>query len=111
MPEARKLIATPEISWLPRKVIEASPCSPASTMDEAMPASSPSQTEPVTEAIAAEKKAAISILPSSPMSKIPARSENRPARQASSSGVDSRMVLSNTWMSVRKSITRALSAG
>ncbi len=46
-----------------------------STIEAAMPASSPIQTLPVTAAIAAEKKAAASILPSSPMSKMPARSE------------------------------------
>ena len=52
------------------------------------PAKSPSQAEPVTGATAAAAKAPTSILPSSPMSKMPARSENRPARQARSSGVD-----------------------
>src|SRR5690606_17403661 len=38
--------------------------------------------------------AADSILPSSPISKMPERSEYMPARQASSSGVDKRMVAS-----------------
>ena len=47
MPAARKLIATPEISWLPWKVIEAMPCSAESAIDAAMPASRPSQTDPV----------------------------------------------------------------
>ena len=75
MPAARKLIATPEISWLPRKVIEASPCRPAKTIEDTIPASRPIQTLPVKAAAAAEKKAAISILPSRPMSKMPARSE------------------------------------
>ena len=46
-PEARKLIATPEISWLPRKVIEASPWISDSTSDPAMPAASPAQALPV----------------------------------------------------------------
>ena len=46
-----------------------------STMDAAMPAIRPIQTDPVMAATAAEKNAAASILPSSPMSKMPARSE------------------------------------
>ena len=46
MPEAMKFSATPEISWLPRKVIEASPWIPASTIDPAIPARTPTQTEP-----------------------------------------------------------------
>ena len=69
---------------------------PDNTKEAPMPASNPIQTEPVIAAIAAEKKAAASILPSSPMSKIPARSENSPARQASSKGVASRTVVSRT---------------
>ena len=40
-----------------------------------IPATSPSQALPVTKATEAAVKAAISILPSSPMSKTPARSE------------------------------------
>ena len=52
-----------------------------------MPAESPIQAEPVTAATAAAAKAAASILPSRPMSKMPARSEKSPARQARSSGV------------------------
>ena len=40
------------------------------------------------------------ILPSSPMSKMPERSEKRPARHASSSGVISRTELSRIWMTV-----------
>ena len=68
------------------------------------PAKSPNQTDPVVAAIAAERKAAASILPSRPMSKIPARSENNPARQAKSNGVARRRELSKTCKSVRKSI-------
>lgn len=91
---ARKLIATPETIWLPRWVMQAKPCSSASMMETQMPAPSPSQAEPVTAAAAPAAKAAPSILPSRPMSKTPERSEYRPARAASSSGVDSRTVLS-----------------
>ena len=38
MPEARKLIATPAISWLPRKVIEASPWTSAKSSEARDPA-------------------------------------------------------------------------
>ena len=61
-----------------------------------MPLAKPIQTEPVNAATAAEKKAAASILPSNPMSKMPARSENNPAKQAKSNGVASRKVESST---------------
>ena len=97
-PAARKLIATPEMSWLPRKVIEAMPWIAESTTEAAMPARSPSQTEPVIAAKAAEKKAAASILPSRPMSKMPALSEKSPARQAKRSGIARRIVVSRTGM-------------
>src|SRR6056297_493513 len=103
-PAARKLIATPEISWLPRKVIEAAPCRPERKTDAPIPANRPTQTEPEVKAMAAEKKAAASILPSRPMSKMPARSEKSPARQASRSGVASRTVLSRICRTVRKSM-------
>ena len=74
IPEARKLIATPEISWLPFSVIEASPWISASTIEAPIPASSPIHAEPITAATAPAMNAAASILPSSPMSKIPERS-------------------------------------
>ena len=75
MPEATKFSATPEISWFPRKVIDATPWIPASSSEASIPANIPTQTDPVRNATEAEAIAAISILPSSPMSKIPARSE------------------------------------
>ena len=85
---------------MPRNVIEATPCSALSMSEAPMPANSPTQTEPLIEAMAAEKKAAASILPSSPMSKMPARSLNNPARQASSKGVARRTEESSSWMKV-----------
>ena len=81
-----------------------------SNSEAPIPAKSPNQTDPVVAAIAADKNAAASIFPSRPMSKIPARSENNPARQASSSGVAKRRELSKTCKSVRKSIASTLSA-
>jgi hypothetical protein len=68
--------------------------------DAPIPASSPSQTDPVSAATAPEAIAAASILPSSPMSKMPERSENKPARQANNSGVASRSVVSRSCRSV-----------
>ena len=57
-----------------------------------MPAARPNHAEPVSAATAPALIAAISILPSSPMSKIPARSEYNPASPASSNGVPRRRV-------------------
>ena len=74
-PAAMKLMATPETIWLPRWVIEAKPCTIARSTAIRIAATRPSQAEPVTAAAAAPAKAAASILPSSPMSKTPARSE------------------------------------
>jgi hypothetical protein len=45
-PEARKLIATPEISWLPLSVIEARPWISASALEAAMPARRPIHADP-----------------------------------------------------------------
>ena len=71
------------------------------------PASSPSQTLPVMVATAAEPKAPTSILPSSPMSTTPERSDHRPARQARISGVPSRMPEAKTTMNaLKRSIAR-----
>ena len=47
-------MATPEISWLPRKVMDATPCNAESAIDAAIPAIRPSQTFPDIAAIAAE---------------------------------------------------------
>jgi hypothetical protein len=69
------LIATPEMSWLPFRVIEARPWRRASAEDAAIAATRPIHAEPDTAAMAPAAKAAASILPSRPMSKMPARSE------------------------------------
>ncbi len=69
-----------------------------------MPANRPIQTDPVIAAKAADTNAAARSLPSRPISKIPARSENSPARQTNNSGVAKRSELSNTWSRVKKSI-------
>ena len=69
------LMATPAMSWLPLSEMAAAPCRLAVATETAMPASRPSQAEPVSAATVAAPKAAASILPSSPMSKTPARSE------------------------------------
>lgn len=63
------------------------------------------------DAIAAEKKAAASILPSRPMSKIPVRSEKRPARQANNNGIAKRTVASRIWMSVKNPSVASLTQG
>ena len=61
---------------------------------------------PVLIATTAAAKAAPSILPSSPMSTMPARSLHRPARQAQISGTARRTVEARIWSVVsRNSIT------
>jgi len=52
-PAARILIATPLTTWLPRWVMQAKPCSSASTWAIRIPAASPTTAEPLTEAAAA----------------------------------------------------------
>ena len=74
-PAAMKLIATPETIWLPRWVIEAKPCIMAKATEIRIAMPRPRKAEWNTEAAAAPAKAPTSILPSSPMSKMPARSE------------------------------------
>src|SRR5215211_3971103 len=59
------------------------------TMAAPMPAPRPIQAECVTPATTADAKAATSILPSSPISTTPARSDQSPARHAARSGTDS----------------------
>src|ERR1700684_3895272 len=61
------------------------------TMAAATPANSPSHTLPVNVAAAAEANAPTRILPSSPMSTMPERSDQRPAKQARMSGTARRM--------------------
>ena len=56
----------------------------------------PDQAEPVTAAAAAAKKAAISILPSRPMSMMPLRSENSPPMAHRTSGVATRSVAASS---------------
>src|SRR4051794_3457910 len=66
-----------------------------------MAAARPSQTGPVTAATAPAAKAAPSILPSRPISTMPARSQKSPPRAASTSGVAWRKVAASSdtvWM-------------
>src|SRR5579871_1521002 len=67
-----------------------------------MPASSPSQTLPVKVATTADPKAPTRILPSSPMSTTPERSDHSPARQARINGVPSLMPEAKTTMNALK---------
>src|SRR6056297_2103517 len=76
-----------------------------------MPAHSPTQTDPDVKATAAEKNADARILPSSPMSKTPARSEYSPARHANNKGVASRTVESRICRMVRKSMISTPAGG
>ena len=64
----------------------------------ATPARSPSHTLPVKVAAAADANAPTRILPSSPMSTMPERSDQRPARQARMSGTARRMPEAKTTM-------------
>ena len=57
-----------------------------------MPQNSPIHAEPKTAEAEAATKAAISILPSRPISTMPARSDQRPAMQARISGTLMRIV-------------------
>src|ERR1700677_2285229 len=68
------------------------------TTAAATPASRPSHTLPVNVATAAEAKAPTRILPSSPMSTMPERSDQRPAKQARMSGTARRMPEAKTTM-------------
>ena len=72
--------------------MQATPCSSAITSAATIPAPTPAQIEPVSEAVAAAKKAAISILPSSPTSMMPLFSENNPPMAQSTRGVATRNV-------------------
>ena len=72
------------------------PCKAERARDDAIPAANPIHTELVIAATAPEKKAAHNILPSRPMSKIPALSEKSPAMHANSKGVERRRVEFNT---------------
>src|ERR1700722_11403396 len=68
------------------------------TTAAATPANSPSHTLPVNVAAAAEANAPTRILPSSPMSTMPERSDQRPAKQARMSGTARRMPEAKTTM-------------
>src|SRR6185436_8736547 len=72
--------------------MHAKPCTSPTSTDAAIPAPRPAQAEPVTAAVAAAAKAEASILPSSPMSTTPDRSENKPPSAASTSGAAPRTV-------------------
>ncbi len=71
-----------------------------------IPAPSPASALPVTSAATAAAKAAASILPSRPMSTTPARSDQRPARQAQMSGVASRTDEASTCRTVSSASIR-----
>ena len=82
------LTAAPDTIWLPRASIDAKPWARAKASEAAVPAASPTQALPLASAVAADAKAAASIFPSRPMSKMPARSDQSPARQAKISGTE-----------------------
>ena len=88
------LMASPLITWLPRSVIEASPCKRPSMMATPIAANMPASAEDVSVAVAAATKADISILPSSEMSITPDFSEKMPAIAQRISGVATRRVAS-----------------
>src|SRR5215471_6863093 len=70
-----------------------------------MPQRSASQAEPVTAATEAAAKAAASILPSSPISTMPERSESSPAMAHRIRGVESRSAAARVWSSMAGSIS------
>src|SRR6516162_2608897 len=72
----------------------------------AMPAQRATQAEPVTAAVEAAAKAAASILPSSPMSMMPERSERSPAMAQRISGVESRRAAARVRRNRVRSISR-----
>src|SRR3990167_597106 len=72
--------------------MQARPCSSASASAASTATATPAQAEPVTDAVAAAKKAAISILPSRPTSTMPPFSENSPPMAQSTRGVATRSV-------------------
>src|SRR5262245_54702494 len=86
------LSAMPDTTWLPWCVMQAKPWTRLTRTAAAMPAPRPAQAEPLTAAVAAAAKAEASILPSSPMSTTPERSEKRPPRDARTRGVAPRTV-------------------
>ena len=91
-PEAMMLIAIPDTTWLPRSVTLATPCTSPNMHDAATAAANPAQADPVAAATAAAAKAPTNILPSSPTSITPPRSENSPANPANTNGVEVRKV-------------------
>ena len=93
-PDARMLIARPLITWLPRSVIEASPCKSPRSTETPTAAIKPVIAEEVKVATAAAANADISIFPSSEISITPDFSEKMPAIAHSISGVATRSVAS-----------------
>src|SRR5260221_5446623 len=89
-PEAMMLIAMPEITWSPRWLTQAKPCSHESNTETPQPASSASVVEPLATPAAPAAKAAKSILPSSPRSITPERSASTLASAHRMSGADTR---------------------
>ena len=72
-----------------------------------MPAPSPTHAEPVTAAVAAAANAAPSILPSSPMSTTPERSEKSPPSAASTSGAAPRAVAASEERAEQQRVAHA----
>ena len=102
------LMATPDTIWLPRWLIDAKPWMSEKATDAAIPARRPIQAESDAYAAAAAAKAATSILPSSPISTTPERSDHKPARQAARSGIDSRSDESKMVTRSPRSMAQAL---
>ena len=104
------LMATPETIWLPRWLMEAKPWTSAKATDapDAGEKADPGRAEGIGAGGAA--KAATSILPSRPISTTPERSDQRPARQAASSGIESRRAESRIVTRVPRSMAHALAS-
>ena len=93
MPSARKLIAVPPTIWSARRVMaEERVQETHERRPPRIPMTSPSVQVPVTSEPQTAKNAPVSIMPSSPMLTTPERSENRPPREAKTSGVAYRSV-------------------
>ena len=73
-PLARVLMASPATTWLALTVITKKARIRLSTMAAAMAATAPTKAEPVIQLTVAPKKAPVSIRPSFPMFRMPARS-------------------------------------
>jgi hypothetical protein len=99
MPTAMMLTATPDTTWSPRWLTQATPCSQDNTTVVPRASSSAMAVEPKATPAAPAAKAANSILPSSPMSMTPARSDSSPASAHRISGVETRSVEASRYRS------------